>query len=473
MERMESMEPISVYYTTDYPEIHPDSAYGSTETTDCQAKTPPVPVYDEELVHKTILVGDSGVGKTSLLVQFDQGKFIPGSFSATAWLTEIHEYAQSDVVIMLLGNKADMSSDRAIKRDEGERLAREYSVPFMETSAKTGVNVELAFTAVAKELKHRAVQHPNEPKFQIHEYIEAKKEKLCVLEKGSSGYGFHLHGEKGKTGQFIRLVESDTPAAVAGLLAGDRLVFVNGESVEGESHQQVVARIRATVGALELIVVDAETAELLTKHNLQCRKEFVTEGIPLPGGDSDSDRVDAQSNGTPREGTPASQSENGDASSERSERSERLSVSSSTKEELGGLRPRLCHLKKGSSGYGFNLHSEKSKPGQFIRAVDEDSPAQRSGLKPQDKIVQAEAAERKPKVSVSSSASSASSDASLPAATSCCPPAQVEKAPEPGADSLGLSMSLAQAREKARQKRAAKKAPSMDWSKRNELFSNL
>ncbi|KAG8185261.1 hypothetical protein JTE90_023874 [Oedothorax gibbosus] len=37
----------------------------------------------EELIHKTILVGDSGVGKTSLLVQFDQGKFHMGSFSAT------------------------------------------------------------------------------------------------------------------------------------------------------------------------------------------------------------------------------------------------------------------------------------------------------------------------------------------------------------------------------------------------------
>uniref|UniRef100_A0A8C6WR28 small monomeric GTPase n=1 Tax=Neogobius melanostomus TaxID=47308 RepID=A0A8C6WR28_9GOBI len=188
------------------------------------------------LVLQTILVGDSGVGKTSLLVQFDQGKFIPGSFSATvgigftvmvtvdnakvklqiwdtagqerfrsvthayyrdahallllyditsrssfdnirAWLTEIHEYAQSDVVIMLLGNKADMNSERAIRRDEGERLAREYSVPFMETSAKTGVNVELAFTAVAKDLKSRAIEHPNEPKFKIHEYIEAQKEK--------------------------------------------------------------------------------------------------------------------------------------------------------------------------------------------------------------------------------------------------------------------------------------------------------
>ncbi|KAJ0016392.1 hypothetical protein NQD34_014683 [Periophthalmus magnuspinnatus] len=231
MERMESMEPISAFYTTAYPEIQPESGYGSGE------KTPPAPAYNEELVHKTILVGDSGVGKTSLLVQFDQGKFIPGSFSATvgigftnkvvpvdnvkvklqiwdtagqerfrsvthayyrdahallllyditskssfdnirAWLTEIHEYAQSDVVIMLLGNKADMNSDRTIRREEGERLAREYSVPFMETSAKTGVNVELAFTAVAKELKSRAIQHPSEPKFKIHEYIEAQKEK--------------------------------------------------------------------------------------------------------------------------------------------------------------------------------------------------------------------------------------------------------------------------------------------------------
>lgn len=208
--------------------------------------------------------------------------------------------------------------------------------------------------------------------------------RLCALEKGSGGYGFHLHGEKGKTGQFIRLVEPDTPASAAGLRAGDRLMFVNGENVEGESHQQVVAKIRVTVGALELIVVDADTAELLNKLNLQCRKEFVTEGIPQPGGDSDSDRGDARSNGTPREATPVPR-ENGDASSERSDR---LSVSSSTKEERGGLRPRLCHLNKGASGYGFNLHSEKSKPGQFIRAVDDDSPAQRAGLRPQDKIIQ-------------------------------------------------------------------------------------
>ncbi|XP_072229831.1 Na(+)/H(+) exchange regulatory cofactor NHE-RF1a [Leuresthes tenuis] len=360
--------------------------------------------------------------------------------------------------------------------------------------------------------------------------------RLCVLEKGPSGYGFHLHGEKGKIGQFIRLVEADTPASSAGLLAEDRLVFVNGESVEGESHQQVVARIRATIGALELIVVDPETSELLKKHNLQCRKEFVTEGIPLPGGDSDSDRGDAQSNGSPRESSPVPR-ENGDASSERSGR---LSISSTGKEERDGPRPRLCHLKKGASGYGFNLHSEKSRPGQFIRAVDDNSPAQRAGLRPQDKIIQVNGmsvinmqhsevvaaikaggdetrllvvdieteeffkrcnvlpteehvnghlpepvsegaseeeapTQTRPKASVSSSASSASSDTSLPARNS--PPPQVWRAPEPEpappVDNLGLGLSLAQAKERAHQKRASKKAPPMDWSKRNELFSNL
>lgn len=53
------------------------------------------------------------------------------------------------VVAVVAGNKSDCA-DRQVKREEGERLAREYNVAFLETSAKSGLNVEVAFMAVAR-----------------------------------------------------------------------------------------------------------------------------------------------------------------------------------------------------------------------------------------------------------------------------------------------------------------------------------
>ncbi|XP_012587304.1 PREDICTED: ras-related protein Rab-26 isoform X9 [Condylura cristata] len=51
--------------------------------------------------------------------------------------------------------KVDSSQGRAVKREDGEKLAREYGLPFMETSAKTGLNVDLAFTAIAKSVPEK------------------------------------------------------------------------------------------------------------------------------------------------------------------------------------------------------------------------------------------------------------------------------------------------------------------------------
>ncbi|KAG8129090.1 putative Na(+)-H(+) exchange regulatory cofactor NHE-RF protein [Naja naja] len=103
--------------------------------------------------------------------------------------------------------------------------------------------------------------------------------RLCCPEKGPNGYGFHLHGEKSKTGQFIRLVEPDSPAEQSGLKAGDRLIEVNGDNVEKESHQQVVNRIRNSPGSVRLLVVDSETDQHLQQLGLQCREEFIR-GLP-------------------------------------------------------------------------------------------------------------------------------------------------------------------------------------------------
>lgn len=60
------------------------------------------------------------------------------------------------------------------------------------------------------------------------------------------------------------------------------------------------------------------------------------------------------------------------------------------------LRPRLCHLRKGPQGYGFNLHSDKSRPGQYIRSVDIGSPAAHSGLRAQDRLIEVPTGRRDP-----------------------------------------------------------------------------
>ncbi len=48
----------------------------------------------------------------------------------------------SDVIIMLVGNKTDLSDKRQVSTEEGERKARELNVMFIETSAKAGYNVK-------------------------------------------------------------------------------------------------------------------------------------------------------------------------------------------------------------------------------------------------------------------------------------------------------------------------------------------
>ncbi|TFK10418.1 pancreas/duodenum homeobox protein 1 [Platysternon megacephalum] len=107
------------------------------------------------------------------------------------------------------------------------------------------------------------------------------KPRLCHMIKGETGYGFHLHGEKGKSGQFIRKVEPGSPAEAAALRAGDRVVEVNGVNVEKETHHQVVQRIKAVESETRLLVVDKETDEYLCGLRLTCTEEMVHAGIPV------------------------------------------------------------------------------------------------------------------------------------------------------------------------------------------------
>eukprot|EP01104_Vermistella_antarctica_P003961 TRINITY_DN1436_c0_g2_i1.p1 TRINITY_DN1436_c0_g2~~TRINITY_DN1436_c0_g2_i1.p1 ORF type:complete len:212 (-),score=49.45 TRINITY_DN1436_c0_g2_i1:465-1100(-) len=160
---------------------------------------------------KYIIIGDTGVGKSCLLLQFTDKRFQPvhdltigvefgarmiaidnkqvklqiwdtagqesfrsitrsyyrGAAGAllvyditrretfehlTSWLEDARQHSNDNMTIMLIGNKLDLEHRRAVSKEEGEKYAAEHGLVFLETSAKTSQNVDEAFQDTAKKI---------------------------------------------------------------------------------------------------------------------------------------------------------------------------------------------------------------------------------------------------------------------------------------------------------------------------------
>ncbi|XP_077315049.1 ras-related protein Rab-37 isoform X1 [Lithobates pipiens] len=111
--------------------------------------------YNQDLQHKTILVGDSSVGKTSLLVQFDQGKFLPGSFTATVGI---------GFTVMLLGDSGVGKTCFLIQFKDGAFLSGTFlatvGIDFRNKFVTVdGQNVNLQIWDTAGQERFRSVTH--------------------------------------------------------------------------------------------------------------------------------------------------------------------------------------------------------------------------------------------------------------------------------------------------------------------------
>jgi len=71
------------------------------------------------------------------------------------WLHEIDRYASENVNKLLVGNKADLADKRTVAENDAREFANELSIQFLETSAKEATNVENAFLTMAYEIKQR------------------------------------------------------------------------------------------------------------------------------------------------------------------------------------------------------------------------------------------------------------------------------------------------------------------------------
>ena len=66
------------------------------------------------------------------------------------WLEDVLKFVSKPFLITLIGNKIDLA--REVKKEDGEKLAKEIGAEYLETSAKTGENVEAVFSAIAQRL---------------------------------------------------------------------------------------------------------------------------------------------------------------------------------------------------------------------------------------------------------------------------------------------------------------------------------
>ncbi|KAG0363026.1 RAB/GTPase protein [Gamsiella multidivaricata] len=187
--------------------------------------TPKSASYDYLI--KLLLIGDSGVGKSCLLLRFSDDSFTPSfittigidfkirtieldgkriklqiwdtagqerfrtittayyrgamgillvydvtderSFSNIRnWFSNIEQHASEGVNKILIGNKCDMPDKKVISKDQGQALADEFGIKFLETSAKSNICVEEAFFSLARDIKKRMIdtqtnqtQNPN------------------------------------------------------------------------------------------------------------------------------------------------------------------------------------------------------------------------------------------------------------------------------------------------------------------------
>ncbi|BAT83443.1 ras-related protein RABD2a [Vigna umbellata] len=198
------------------------------------------PEYD--YLFKLLLIGDSGVGKSCLLLRFADDSYIESYISTIGvdfkirtveqdgktiklqiwdtagqerfrtitssyyrgahgiiivydvtdedsfnnvkqWLSEIDRYASDSVNKLLVGNKCDLTENRAVSYDTAKAFADEIGIPFMETSAKDATNVEQAFMAMSASIKDRMASQPannaRPPTVQIRGQPVAQKGGCC------------------------------------------------------------------------------------------------------------------------------------------------------------------------------------------------------------------------------------------------------------------------------------------------------
>jgi len=86
---------------------------------------------------------------------------------------------ESRIPFVLVGNKIDLKEQRQVTFERGEKTAKEIRASFLETSARTGTNVEQAFNQLIREVKRSRLEAEER---QIRQLKANKDKSRCILQ---------------------------------------------------------------------------------------------------------------------------------------------------------------------------------------------------------------------------------------------------------------------------------------------------
>jgi len=108
------------------------------------------------------------------------------------WLKELRDHADTNIVIMLVGNKSDLRHLRAVPTDEAKQFAAENGLSFIETSALDSSNVELSFQRILtgkEEISKEREREKEKSKQGSHPFAPPAAEPTYVSSSPDSLYG--------------------------------------------------------------------------------------------------------------------------------------------------------------------------------------------------------------------------------------------------------------------------------------------
>ena len=76
------------------------------------------------------------------------------------WMADIDKFAKEGVLRILVGNKCDLEHERQVRKEEGNEIANKYGIKYIETSAKDTINIEDLFVSTAKHLLSKQTNNP-------------------------------------------------------------------------------------------------------------------------------------------------------------------------------------------------------------------------------------------------------------------------------------------------------------------------